>query len=70
MNGSRLYSVLALAVAACAPSGRTHRSPANALVLTAADTAMVRRLCAAPDSVLAGQRSCELRDQRPTIKVF
>jgi hypothetical protein len=34
------------------------------------DTASVRRLCAAPDSVLAGRRSCELRDQRQLIKVF
>jgi hypothetical protein len=28
------------------------------------DTAAVRRLCASPDSVIAGQRPCELRDQR------
>lgn len=27
------------------------------------DSATVRRLCAAPDSVLAGRRLCELRDQ-------
>jgi hypothetical protein len=27
------------------------------------DTAAVRRLCASPDSVIAGQRPCELRDQ-------
>jgi hypothetical protein len=38
--------------------------------VSAMDTATVRRLCVAPDSVLAGRRSCELRDQRPRVKIF
>jgi hypothetical protein len=38
--------------------------------VSAMDTAIVRRLCAQPDSVLAGRRSCELLDQGPRIKRF
>jgi hypothetical protein len=34
------------------------------------DTAVVLRLCIAPDSVLAGRRACVLRDQRPMPKIF
>jgi len=34
------------------------------------DAATVRRLCVAPDRVLAGRRPCVLRDQRLPLRVF
>ena len=63
----------ALVVAAC------HRSPEAASasrtarpvrVATAADTAFVRRICYAPDSVLAGRKPCYERVQKSQYKVF
>jgi hypothetical protein len=46
-----------------APSGARHSAAAASAVL--GDTAAVRRLCVAPDSVLAGRKACELRNQAP-----
>jgi hypothetical protein len=58
--------LLSIALAACtAPASRR-----EAALSPVTDTATVRRLCAAPDSVLAGKRACLLRDQRAIIKVF
>jgi hypothetical protein len=65
-----LCSVLALGAACVRPSPPGAPGPAAAparasgLVSVLADTATVRRLCAAPDSVIAGRKVCELREQR------
>lgn len=68
-------SLAALAlVGACAVSA--HREPPASGARYARttppvrDTAAVRRLCVASDSVLAGKRACELRNQAPPIRVF
>ena len=65
----------ALLIGACARSGRTtghpgadvvrrlRDGPARVTARTAADSDAVRRLCVAPDSVLAGRAECVLRDQ-------
>jgi hypothetical protein len=47
-----------------------HGGAATAARISAMDTATVRRLCVQPDSVLAGRRSCELRNQQVFPKVF
>jgi hypothetical protein len=54
--------VLGLAIAAChnAPPREDLETPARQFAM---DTSVVRRLCAAPDSVLAGRATCVLRDQ-------
>ena len=66
----------ALLLSACAsPVARTR--PASSVALRAKpvpgtefrDTAVVRRLCVAPDSVLAGRKACELRNQA-AFRVF
>jgi hypothetical protein len=60
---------LALVLVACRSTQRQDdRNPVARV--SAMDTAIVRRLCAQPDSVLAGRRSCELLDQGPRIKRF
>ena len=67
----------ALLLGACAlPAARTAPSSAAAPRRGGAtsgaafrDTAAVRRLCVAPDSVLAGRKTCELRNQS-AFRVF
>jgi hypothetical protein len=44
--------------------------PARASRIAALDSANARRLCAAPDSVLAGRAPCVLRNQAPPVRVF
>jgi hypothetical protein len=44
--------------------------PGQAAHSVSLDTVAIRRLCAQPDSVLAGQATCELREQGRRIKVF
>ena len=34
------------------------------------DSTTIRRFCVAPDSVLAGRRPCELRDQSPPLRLW
>ena len=68
----RLCSALliALGVACARPARQSTETVSPVRVAAALDTATVRRICAAPDSVIAGQRSCVLRDQRGPIRVF
>ena len=64
-----LYGLLAAAVVGC--SSAPHQESVGQMSrFSATDTATVRRLCVHPDSVLAGQRACELLDQRPLRRVF
>jgi hypothetical protein len=64
------FALLAPAAVACGPR-RPQPTPPVGVAAAALDSATARRLCARPDSVLAaGWASCELRDQRPPIKVF
>lgn len=63
---SRAAVLAALAAGACARAA----TPADTLVPAASagrfaglDSGSVRRLCAEPDSVLAGRAACVLRDQ-------
>ena len=65
----------ALVLGACARPARPTRppgadvlrqlraGPSRVTVRTAADSDVVRRVCVAPDSVLAGRADCVLRDQ-------
>lgn len=71
--GSLLTLTTVVGIAAC------HRLPAVAAstgtpqavrVATATDTAFVRRICFAPDSVLAGSKPCYERVQKSQFKVF
>jgi hypothetical protein len=56
-------ALLTLALFGC--HGAAQREPESAPQRTALmDSSTVRRLCAEPDSVLAGRRSCVLLDQR------
>ena len=69
------FGFAALVVGACArpvhpvgPPGtdvlrQVRGGPARVTARTAADTDVVRRLCVAPDSVLAGRAECVLRNQ-------
>ena len=57
------------AQAARALVARIARGPARVVARTAADSDVVRRLCAAPDSVLAGRAACVLRYQA-AFRVF
>lgn len=69
MRAALVLSV-ALALGACGHQ-RPTPSPAKELhVATAADSAFVRRVCYAPDSVLAGSKPCIQREQRNNIRVF
>ncbi len=70
-------SVAALALLAVNCAGPLHRGPTpdaryarSVLRNTLGDRSAVFRLCVAPDSVLAGRRACELRNQAPRIRVF
>ena len=47
-----------------------HGPPATAARFSAMDTATVRRVCVQPDSVLAGRRTCELRNQQVFPEIF
>jgi hypothetical protein len=62
-----MFLYVALVGCRSAPPQETMRSAARGRAM---DSATVKRLCVAPDSVLAGHRSCELLDQRPRVKVF
>ena len=64
LSSSLLYAGLLIGVLAtgCRGSGRGAGSD-GAPLRTAMDTATVRRLCASADSVLAGLKQCDLRDQ-------
>lgn len=61
--------VLALPLVACVGTPRGPESTPVSRV-SRLDSASVRRLCAKPDSVLAGHAACELRDQHEPIRVF
>ena len=65
-------TLVATTAAAQPPApGRAGRlAPPPGTVAVLADTATVRRICAQPDSVIAGRRACVLRDQRAIVKVF
>ena len=57
------FALLSLALLGC--HGAAQREPESAPQRTALmDSSTVRRLCAEPDSVIAGRRSCVLLDQR------
>jgi hypothetical protein len=58
--------------AACASPGRgdARIRPAAERRVATMDSATARRVCAAPDSVLAGRAACVLRDQRHPARVF
>ena len=57
------FTLLTLALLGC--HGAARREPESAPQRTAVmDSSTIRRLCAEPDSVLAGRRSCVLLDQR------
>jgi hypothetical protein len=60
--------LLSLPLVGCVGSPRPP-APASVARASAWDSTTVRELCAKPDSVLAGQANCELRDQRqpPTV---
>ena len=72
---SATLMLAALVLGACArsahPAGppgadvlrQLRAGPARVTARTAADSDVVRRLCVAPDSVLAGRAACELRNQ-------
>jgi hypothetical protein len=54
-----------VALALLGRHGAAQREPESAPQRTARmDSSTIRRLCAEPDSVLAGRRSCVLLDQR------
>ena len=62
---------LLLAVPLVSCVGTPHRPASQPVAsFSTADSATVRRLCAKPDSVLAGGANCELRDQGRLIRVF
>lgn len=68
---------LALTAAAAQPPapGRGGRpaktaSPPRGTVAILADTAAVRRMCEQPDSVVAGRKTCVLRNQAAIVKIF
>ena len=61
---------LAMLVVACRSAQHQADRTSPVARATAMDTAIVRRLCVEPDSVLAGRRACELLDQAPRIKRF
>lgn len=69
---TQFAAVAALALAGCATRTRpdTVATPAPARRVAALDTAAARRICAAPDSVVAGRAPCVLRNQAPPIRVF
>jgi hypothetical protein len=69
MTMKRTALLLSLTLAGCRSASQQEELRSAARVSTM-DSAMVRRLCAAPDSVLAGRRPCELLDQRLPPKVF
>jgi hypothetical protein len=57
-------SLLLIGVLATGCRGSTRGAEAEVAPLrTVMDTATVRRLCASADSVLAGRKQCDLRDQ-------
>jgi uncharacterized protein YcfL len=55
---------LALVLVACRSTAQ-HADNRVATRVVVMDSATVRRLCAEPDSVLAGRRTCVLLDQSP-----
>jgi len=61
--------LVALLVAGC---GGNAPQPATVPVarISKLDSATIRQLCAKPDSVLAGQATCVLRDQREPLRVL
>lgn len=62
---------LPLALVPAAYGGTAARPVAEPVVRTAAlDSTTVRRLCAQPESVIAGKASCDLLDQRQPLMVF
>jgi hypothetical protein len=63
------WILLSMALVGCR-SASHQEDVSSAARVSVMDTATVRLLCAAPDSVLAGRRSCELRDQRQRVRVF
>jgi hypothetical protein len=68
---SALLTIVLLAPAACTVRRAAPEREGKQLhIATAADSAFVRRVCFAPDSVLAGARPCYARDQQPRIRVF
>lgn len=74
---SFLPAIAALALLAVNCAGPLHRGPTSDVRYarsvaggTLGDTLTVRRLCVAPDSVIAGRTACELRNQAPPIRVF
>lgn len=67
------FALLALAALACTPAAPrpVTRDAGASSGVAALDSATAHRLCARPDSVVAARRaSCELRDQRPPVRVF
>jgi hypothetical protein len=67
-----LLALVILALAACSSSRPPRDSVATGqpLVVSATDTATVRRLCASPDSVLANRAPCVLRADFKGVRRF
>jgi hypothetical protein len=56
------------AISACHTGGQRPHEP---LRVAASDSAWIRRVCASPDSVIAGKKECVLLDQsRPRSNKF
>ena len=70
---SRLAIIAVVLAAACNRQPQRDAAtpaPRQLHIATAADSAFVRRICYAPDSVLAGAKPCYDREQKSNIKVF
>lgn len=71
--GYAVAGLVALAGVGCARAPQADSlqpRPMAAQRVAALDSASAHRLCAAPDSVLAGRAACVLRNQAPPPRVF